>query len=159
MRRWAMPLLLATLIVGLLLTGPANHSAAQGATAPRLTAASAQGNLVYADYDQALDESHTPPLSAYVVRINGRRTTVLNVAVSGQRVTLTLQTATIDGDTVLLTYRHKAKPTLRSVSGVNATTVRNVAVEVLSRQVQVETFEPKEPKTDAQRSRQRWPPS
>ena len=147
MRRWAMPLLLATLIVGLLLAGPANHAAAQGATAPGLTAAAAQGNLVYADYDQALDESHTPPLNAYVIRINGKRTTVQNVAVSGQRVTLTLQAAAIDGDTVLLTYRHRAQPTLRSASGVNATTVRNVAVEVLSPEVQVETFEPKEPKT------------
>ena len=60
--------------------------------APELTSASVQGNVLYADYDQALDESHTPPLSAYVVRINGRRTTVQNVSVSGQRVTLTLQT-------------------------------------------------------------------
>ena len=144
MRRWAMPLLLATLVVGLLLAGPANHADAQGATAPGLTAASAQGNLIYADYDQALDESHTPPPNAYVIRINGKRTTVQNVAVSGQRVTLTLQAATIDGDTVLLTYRHKAQPTLRSVSGVNATTVRNVAVEVLSPEAVVETFEPEQ---------------
>ena len=67
-----------------------------------------------------------------------------NVSVSGQRVTLTLQAATIDGDTVLLTYRHRAEPTLRSVSGVNATTVRNVAVEVLSFEAVVETFEPEQ---------------
>ncbi len=144
MRRWAMPLLLATLVVGLLLAGPANHADAQEAAAPGLTAAAAQGNLVYVDYDQALDESHTPPPNAYVIRINGKRTTVQNVAVSGQRVTLTLQAATIDGDTVLLTYRHKAQPTLRSVSGVNAATVRNVAVEVLSPEAVVETFEPEQ---------------
>ncbi len=77
-----------------------------------------------------------------------------NVAVSGQRVTLTLQAATIDGDTVLLTYRHKAKPTLRSVSGVNATTVRNVAVEVLSFEAVVETFEPEQPEAASQVSGQ-----
>ena len=138
MRRWAMPLLLATLVVGLLLAGQANHADAQDATAPELTSASVQGNLLYAVYDQALDESHTPPLNAYVVRINGKRTRVQNVAVSGQRVTLTLQTAPIDGDTVALTYRHRARPTLRSASGVNAATVRNVAVEVLSPEAQVE---------------------
>ncbi len=142
MRRWAMPLLLAALIVGLLLAGPANHADAQEATAPELTSASVQGTMLYADYDQALDESHTPPLSAYVVRINGKRTTVQNVAVSDQRVTLTLQTAPIDGDTVALTYRHRAQPTLRSASGVNAATVRNVAVEVRSFEAGVETFEP-----------------
>ena len=153
-RRRTPLLLLATLVVGLLLAGPANHAAAQGATAPGLTSASAQGNLVYADYDQALDESHTPPPNAYVIRINGRRTTVQNVAVSGQRVTLTLQTATIDGDTVLLTYRHRAQPTLRSVSGVNATTVRNVAVEVLSFEAVVETFEPEQPEAASQVSGQ-----
>ncbi len=145
MRRWAMPRLLATLVVGLLLTGPANHADAQEATAPELTSASVQGNLLYADYDQVLDESHTPPLNAYVVRINGKRTRVQNVAVSGQRVTLTLQAATIDGDTVALTYRHRARPTLRSASGVNAATVRNVAVEVLSPEAQVE------PETDPAR--------
>ncbi len=150
MRRWAMPLLLATL----LLAGPANHAAAQKAAAPGLTAASAQGNLVYVDYDQVLDENHTPPPNAYVIRINGKRTTVQNVAVSGQRVTLTLQASTIGGDTVLLTYRHKARPTLRSVSGVNATTVRNVAVEVLSFEAVVETFEPEQPEAASQVSGQ-----
>ncbi len=153
-RRRTPLLLLATLVVGLLLAGPANHAAAQGATAPGLTAASAQGNLVYVDYDQTLDESHTPPPNAYVIRINGKRTTVQNVAVSGQRVTLTLQASTIGGDTVLLTYRHKARPTLRSVSGVNATTVRNVAVEVLSFEAVVETFEPEQPEAASQVSGQ-----
>ena len=142
MRQRTTLLLLATVVVGLLLTGPANHADAQEVTAPELTSASVQGTMLYADYDQALDESHTPPLSAYVVRINGRRTTVQNVSVSGQRVTLTLQGATIGGDTVLLTYRHRAKPTLRSVSGGLATTVRNVAVEVLSPEAVVETLEP-----------------
>ncbi len=106
------------------------------------------------DYDQTLDESHTPPPNAYVIRINGKRTTVQNVAVSGQRVTLTLQASTIGGDTVLLTYRHKAKPTLRSVSGVNATTVRNVAVEVRSFEAVVETFEPEQPEAASQVSGQ-----
>ena len=154
MRRRTTLLLLATVVVGLLLAGPANHADAQEATAPGLTAASVQGNLVYVDYDQALDENHTPPLSAYVVRINGKRTTVQSVSVSGQRVTLTLQSATIEGDTVLLAYRHKARPTLRSVSGGLATTVRNVAVEVLSPEVVVETFKPEQPGAASQVSGQ-----
>ena len=142
-RRRATSLLwLAALVVGLLLAGSTDHADAQEAGAPNLTAASVQGTLLYVDYDQALDESHTPPLNAYVVRINWQKTTIQSVSVSGQRVTLTLATATIDGDTVTLTYRHKARPTLRSAAGVNAATVRNVAVTVLSPDAQVETFEP-----------------
>ena len=77
-----------------------------------------------------------------------------SVSVSGQRVTLTLQSAAIGNDTVALTYRHKAKPTLRSASGVNAATVRNVAVEVLSPDAVVETFEPEEPRAASQVSGQ-----
>ena len=121
----------------------------QGAV-PNLTSAQVQGNELYADYDQALDESRTPPANAYVIRINGKRTTVQSVSVSGRRVTLTLESATIEGDAVTFTYRHKTRPTLRSASGVDAGTVRNVDVEVLSPDAVVETVEPVEPESAEQ---------
>ena len=115
------------------------QASAQNNSPPAITLATIYGNTLTVGYDQDLDESQVPPLSAYVIRINGGRTNVTSVAVSGRQVTLTLAKSAEDsGDDVKLTYRAKATPTLRSASGVNAETVRNHTVGVLT----LEVFEP-----------------
>ena len=130
--------------------------AAAQESAPELTAAQFAGASVILTYDQALDESRTPPRNAYVVRINRARASVQAVSVSGSQVTLTVSPAADDDASVLVTYRHRARPTLRSAAGVNAGTVRNMAAQhglpeltTTSETVTVETYEPPAPQAAA----------
>ena len=114
------------------------RASAQDNSPPAIASATIYESTLDVFYDQDLDESQVPPLSAYVIRINGGRTNVESVAVSGRKVTLTLAASAGEGDDVKLTYRANARPTLRSAAGINAETVRNHTVGVLS----VEVFEP-----------------
>ena len=78
-----------------------------------------------------------PRIDAYVIPHQQQaRTDVTEVAVSGRKVTLTLEGSAEDADDdVRLTYRANVQPTLRSAAGVHAETVRNYQVSVLIAEV------------------------
>ena len=71
------------------------------------------------NFDQALDESSAPGISAFTVRVNGASATVGGAVVSGSRVTLTLGTTVASDATVTVSYD-------RSLAGQGGTPIRDL---------------------------------
>ncbi len=121
--------------------GPASNEAsatpsAQDTTAPELLSAAVEGATLTLDYNEALDETSTPPADAFSVTAGESRLTVDAVVVSGAAVTLTLSEPVVSGAAVTLSY---AVPT-----GPEATPIRdaagNAAVALSGQQVTNDRF-------------------
>ena len=70
-------------------------------------------------WDEALDESSTPPVGAFTVRVDGGRRLIAAVAVRGNRVRLTLAAPVTSGRTTTVSYTVPA--------GAAATPIRDLA--------------------------------
>ena len=92
---------------------------ARDATPPEFLSAAVDGTTLTLDYNEALDETSTPPANAFTVTGDQTPHIVDAVAVSGATVTLTLSEPVVEGVTVTLTY---TVPT-----GTDATPIRDVA--------------------------------
>ena len=110
---------------------PARHAInAADTTRPRLSSAAANGAAFTAVFDEALDESVTPALGAFVVRVAGTRRLFAagtgNVA--GSTVTATLRSAVTHGQAVTVTYEAvPGFPEVQDLSG-NKAVSGNVSV-------------------------------
>ena len=64
----------------------------------------ANGDTLELVFSEALDETETPPASAFTVRVNRSRRTVSNVSLDGSKVSLTLGSALNAGDRASVKY-------------------------------------------------------
>jgi uncharacterized repeat protein (TIGR02059 family) len=77
-------------------------------TAPSLFAASAAGNTITLEYDEALDTGSTPAPGDFAVLRNVASDAVVSVSIVGSAVTLTLGDAVVGGDLVTVSYTGSA---------------------------------------------------
>ena len=62
------------------------------------------GNQLVITYDEDLDTDSNPPTSSFAVRVDGTSVGVTRVGISGMTVSLTLASATYEGQTVTVSY-------------------------------------------------------
>ncbi|UYV15860.1 SwmB domain-containing protein [Porphyrobacter sp. ULC335] len=87
--------------------------------APAIVEAGVKNAAVWIRFDQALNESVSPPAAAdFVVKVNGAPVTVSNASVWRQNAGLTLAAAVTGNDTVTVSYTSGTNK-LRSVDNVN----------------------------------------
>ena len=72
--------------------------------APELVAARVDRSTLALTYSELLDETSTPPASAFTVRAGSRDQGIARVSTSGNRLTLTLASAVAADDTVTVSY-------------------------------------------------------
>ena len=99
--------------------GSGEPAAAGDAVAATSRAVQRGRNVVTLNYDEALDQDSTPPVSSFAVRVGGLPRQVSTVTVSGSRVRLTLAAAVTPGQRVTLSYR--------APTGATATPIRDRA--------------------------------
>jgi large repetitive protein len=73
-------------------------------TPPQLTDASIDGPTLTLSYSEQLDTTSVPTTGAYTVTVNGTAVTLSTVSVSSLQVSLTLATAVVSADVVLISY-------------------------------------------------------
>ncbi len=71
---------------------------------PGLVSAEVDGDTLTLTYSKDLDETSQPDIAAYTVTVDTVGREVTGVVVSGRTVTLTLATAVVGGETVLVSY-------------------------------------------------------
>ena len=71
---------------------------------------SVTGSQLVITYELELDPDSTPAATDYTVTVAGSRVTVDRVVVGGMTVTLTLETATVAGDAVTVSYAPGTNP-------------------------------------------------
>ena len=87
--------------------------------APVLSSANVDGDALTLTFDEALDGNSVPAASAFSVAVDGTARGVSGVSMSGSSVTLTLASAVVSGEAVMVGY---TAPT-----GTNAHPLRDVA--------------------------------
>ena len=95
---------------------------------PNLLTAAIDGQTLTLIYDEDLDEASIPSQSAFTVEINGSERTVIDVRVSGDRITLYLRQSADRNDRITLDYAVPADNPLQDITGNNAATYSNRAV-------------------------------
>ena len=99
-------------------------------TAPTLSTAVVNGNMLVLTYSETLDATSTPAATAFT--LGGTSATVSTVAISGAMVTLTLSAAVTSTDVVTVTYTVPTAPganPLRDAAGNNAAGFIAVSVD------------------------------
>lgn len=97
----------------------ATYRPAKTAT-PALLASGIKDRAIWLRYDQALNETTTPPAtSAFTVNVNGAPVAVSSVSIWRQNIGLTLAAPVTGNDTVTVSYTLPGTSQARSVDGVN----------------------------------------
>ena len=136
--RLLIPIAAAALLAALLLL-PAPVRA-QDTTAPSLLGARVSGSSLVLVYDEALDTSSIPAASAYSVVFDaGTGAAPTGVGISGARVTLTLPTAAISGNTVTVTY---TKPSTTPLQDGENNDVENLSGEAVANNTSATNTQP-----------------
>ena len=92
-------------------------------TAPVLESAAVNGASLVLTYDEALDEGSVPAAGAFAVTVAGASRALAAsdpVSVSGKTVTLTLASAVVFGEAVMLSYTVPAAQPLRNLAELDA---------------------------------------
>ena len=97
---------------------------------PLLESATVGETSLVLTYAEDLDTGSVPAASAYTVTVDGTAVTVSSVAISGNKVTLTLATAVTQGQTVTVSYTPPASGAVRDVSDIEAPGLTNHPVVV-----------------------------
>ncbi len=105
-------------------TGRATTEPAVDTIPPFLRTAQVGGATLTLTYNEPLDGSSTPAMSAFDVRVDGAQRTVTNVDVSGSTVTLTLSSAVSPGERVTLDYTKPGTRPIQDVAGNDAFSFR-----------------------------------
>ncbi|GIO12243.1 hypothetical protein J19TS2_17980 [Cohnella xylanilytica] len=96
-------------------------------TPPSLSSATVSGSKVTLNYNEGLDASKVPLKSSFSVLINGKAGTVSSVAVTNNKVELTLSASVASGSVVLVTYI-QGYPPISDLAGNAAASVSNYQV-------------------------------
>ena len=105
-------------------------TAAAGDTDPPVfQSATVDGDQLVLTYDEALDETVTPPNPRFVVMVDSVRNFVTAAVIAGETVTLTLTTAVTSGETVTVSYNRPTNVArrIRDVAGNDAVSFSNEA--------------------------------
>ena len=86
---------------------------------PRLIDVIVSGSTLYLIYDEAIDQTSQPPVSAFTVAVNPDLRDVTAVSVGSDRVALTLASAVGESDRVKVSYRvdHECNNAVRGADG------------------------------------------
>lgn len=98
--------------------------------APALLDAGIKNDAIWLRFDQALNETATPPAtSAFVVNVNGSSATVSSISIWRQNVGLALAAPVSGNDTVTVDYTVPGSNPARSVDGVNIASFAGQALD------------------------------
>ena len=92
---------------------------------PSIESAAVGGTNLQLAYNQALDETSVPAVSAFTVMVGGTAATVDAVGIEGRLVTLELATAVAANASVTVSYTRPSSNLLKNIAGVKARAVRN----------------------------------
>ena len=95
------------------------------AGAPRVIAATVDGNRLTLTYDEPLDENSEPSTSDYLVAVDGSAATVSSVTVDGSEVTLTLAAVVTTGQVVRVSYVVPGTNPVQDSGGTDAGALTN----------------------------------
>ena len=90
------------------------------------------GNQLVITYDEDLDTDSNPPTSSFAVRVDGTPVGVTRVGISGMTVSLTLASATYEGQTVTVSYtssENVGDNRIRDLDGSLADDLTDLAVD------------------------------
>ena len=96
---------------------------------PMVLSAGVNGDTLTLTYDERLDHTSEPAATAYTVTVGVPDRGVTDVDVSGSTVTLTLASAVVGGETVVVSYDTPQTSPLTNVRGTPAGTLTNHAVD------------------------------
>lgn len=96
-------------------------------TPPVLSSATVNGVTLTLTYNSSLNTSSTPATTDFAVTVNAVSRSVNTVQVIGSTVVLTLSSAVIGGQTVLISYTAGVNP-IENSAGINAANLTNQAV-------------------------------
>lgn len=103
---------------------------------PALLASGIKDVAIWLRYDQALNETATPPAtSAFTVNVNGSPVTVSSVSIWRQNIGLSLAAAVTGNDSVTVSYTPPGSNPARSVDGVNVASLSARSLTNLSDKV------------------------
>ena len=110
------------------LVGQAVTNDTPDTTAPTLSSATVNGASLVLTYDEALDDTSTPPTSAFAVTVAGSARAVSSVAIDGAAVTLTLSSPAGHGQQVTLSYTVPQNNPIRDESDNEAAALNGESV-------------------------------
>ena len=112
-------------------------------TAPILDSATVDTRLLVLTYNEALDEDSAPATSAYSVSVDGGTGAApSSVDVTGMKVTLRLERAVIEGQTVTVSY---TAPTSNPVQDISDNDAQSFTDETVDNQSTVTPYRPRPP--------------
>lgn len=101
--------------------------------APELLDISADGNKIILTYNEALQTSNTPLLSAFSIKVNGNSVTATGLTIQGDKVYLTLPSALLKSDDVVISYTDPTSgndvKAIQDLAGNDAVSITNYSVE------------------------------
>lgn len=101
--------------------------------APELLDISADGSKIILMYDEALQTSNTPLLSAFSIKVNGNSVTATGLTIQGDKVYLTLPSALLKSDDIVISYTDPTAgndvKAIQDVAGNDAVSITNYSVE------------------------------